>query len=221
LIQVRALTKSIDTGSHRVDILKGIDLEIPTGQFAAIMGPSGSGKSTLLGLMAGLDSPTSGQILLDGQDITRLSEDEMATLRGRKIGFVFQSYHLIPTLTAEENVLLPMELAGQDGGGLARARELLDRVGVEGRHDHYPVQLSGGEQQRVALARAFALRPSILLADEPTGNLDTATGRAVLELLLAQNRERGATLVLVTHEESLANRADRRIVLRDGLAVSQ
>jgi putative ABC transport system ATP-binding protein len=221
LIQIRDLTKSIDTGSHRVDILKGIDLEIPTGQFAAIMGPSGSGKSTLLGLMAGLDSPTSGQVLLDGQDITRLSEDEMAVLRGRKIGFVFQSYYLIPTLTAEENVLLPMELAGQDGGGRERARELLDRVGVEGRHDHYPVQLSGGEQQRVALARAFALRPPILLADEPTGNLDTATGHAVLELLLAQNREHGATLVLVTHEESLANRADRRILLRDGLVVSQ
>jgi putative ABC transport system ATP-binding protein len=145
----------------------------------------------------------------------------MAVLRGRKIGFVFQSYYLIPTLTAEENVLLPMELAGQDGGGRERARELLDRVGVEGRHDHYPVQLSGGEQQRVALARAFALRPPILLADEPTGNLDTATGHAVLELLLAQNREHGATLVLVTHEESLANRADRRILLRDGLVVSQ
>ena len=221
MIQIRDLTKSIDTGSHRVDILKGIDLEIPTGQFAAIMGPSGSGKSTLLGLMAGLDSPTSGQVLLDGQDNTRLSEDEMAVLRGRKIGFVFQSYYLIPTLTAEENVLLPMELAGQDGGGRKRARELLDRVGVEGRHDHYPVQLSGGEQQRVALARAFALRPPILLADEPTGNLDTATGHAVLELLLAQNREHGATLVLVTHEESLANRADRRILLRDGLVVSQ
>jgi putative ABC transport system ATP-binding protein len=220
LIQIRDLTKSIDTGSHRVDILKGIDLEIPTGQVAAIMGPSGSGKSTLLGLMAGLDSPTSGQVLLDGQDINRLSEDEMALLRGRKIGFVFQSYYLIPTLTAEENVLLPMELAGQDGGR-ERARELLDRVGVQGRHDHYPVQLSGGEQQRVALARAFALRPPILLADEPTGNLDTATGRAVLELLLAQNREYGATLVLVTHEESLANGADRRIVLRDGRVVSQ
>ena len=221
LIQIRDLTKSIDTGSHRVDILKGIDLEIPTGQFAAIMGPSGSGKSTLLGLMAGLDSPTSGQVLLDGQDIGRLSEDEMALLRGRKIGFVFQSYYLIPTLTAEENVLLPMELAGQDGGGRERARELLGRVGVEGRHDHYPVELSGGEQQRLALARAFALHPPILLADEPTGNLDTATGRAVLELLLAQNREHGATLVLVTHEESLANSADRRIVLRDGLVVSQ
>ena len=166
-----------------MEILKGIDLEIPRGQFAAIMGPSGSGKSTLLGLLAGLDSPTSGQILLDGEDITRLSEDDMALLRGRKIGFVFQSYHLLPTLTAEENVLLPMELAGM-AAERPRARELLDRVGLKGRFDHYPVQLSGGEQQRVALARAFALRPPILLADEPTGNLDTATGRVVLDLLL-------------------------------------
>jgi putative ABC transport system ATP-binding protein len=220
LIQVRALTKSIDTGTHRVEILKGIDLEIPQGQFAAIMGPSGSGKSTLLGLLAGLDSPTSGQVLLDGEDITLLSEDRMALLRGRKIGFVFQSYHLIPTLTAEENVLLPMELAGQDSCGRARARELLDRVGLKGRFDHYPVQLSGGEQQRVALARAFALRPPILLADEPTGNLDTATGQAVLDLLLELNREQGTTMVLVTHERPLADRADRRILLRDGRIVA-
>jgi putative ABC transport system ATP-binding protein len=205
-----------------VDILKGIDLEIPKGQFAAIMGPSGSGKSTLLGLLAGLDSPTSGQVLLDGEDITRLGEDEMAVLRGRKIGFVFQSYHLIPTLTAEENVLLPIELAG--GGNVkdrARARDLLDRVGLKGRFDHYPVQLSGGEQQRVALARAFALRPPILMADEPTGNLDSATGQVVLDLLLALNREEGATLVLVTHEHAIAGSADRRIVLRDGTIVSQ
>jgi putative ABC transport system ATP-binding protein len=210
-----------------VDILKGIDLEIPRGQFAAIMGPSGSGKSTLLGLLAGLDSPTSGQIILDGEDITQLDEDRMAQVRGRKIGFVFQSYHLIPTLTAEENVLLPMELAGggiSNGlpcGGLKRARELLDRVGLGGRFDHYPVQLSGGEQQRVALARAFALHPPILLADEPTGNLDSATGRLVLGLILAMHREQGTTMVMVTHEQSLAESADRRIVLRDGLVVSQ
>ena len=221
LIQVRALTKSIDTGTHRVEILKGIDLTIPRGQFAAIMGPSGSGKSTLLGLLAGLDTPTSGHVILDGEDITNLGEDDMALLRGRKIGFVFQSYHLISTLTAEENVLLPMELAGAEAGSRERARELLDRVGLGGRSDHYPVQLSGGEQQRVALARAFALRPPILLADEPTGNLDSTTGSAVLELLLALNREQGTTMVLVTHEQSLAESADRRIVLRDGLVVSQ
>ncbi|MGO9257246.1 MAG: ABC transporter ATP-binding protein [Terracidiphilus sp.] len=230
MIQVRALTKSIPTGTHRVDILRGIDLEIPRGQFAAIMGPSGSGKSTLLGLLAGLDSPTSGQVILDGEDITHLDEDRMALVRGRKIGFVFQSYHLIPTLTAEENVLLPMELAGgQPGGGGAasgpggvqRARELLDRVGLAGRFDHYPVQLSGGEQQRVALARAFALAPPILLADEPTGNLDSATGRLVLDLILALHREEGTTMVMVTHEQSLAESADRRILLRDGLVVSQ
>jgi putative ABC transport system ATP-binding protein len=221
LIRVRGLTKSIDTGTHRVDILKGIDLDIPRGQFAAIMGPSGSGKSTLLGLLAGLDSPTKGEIQLDGEEITSLSEDRMALLRGRKIGFVFQSYHLIPTLTAEENVLLPMELAGNGNGGRSRARELLERVGLGARRDHYPVQLSGGEQQRVALARAFALHPPILLADEPTGNLDSATGQVVLDLMLAMNREQGATLVLVTHEESVASCADRRIILRDGLVVSQ
>jgi putative ABC transport system ATP-binding protein len=220
LIEVYNLTKSIDTGTHRVNILKGIDLKIPRGQFAAVMGPSGSGKSTLLGLLAGLDTPTSGRILLDGEDITFLNEDRMALLRGRKIGFVFQSYHLVPTLTAEENVLLPLELAGNGHGGRARARQLLERVGLGARRDHYPVQLSGGEQQRVALARAFALQPPILLADEPTGNLDSATGELVLELLLALNREQGATMVLVTHEQSIARCADRSIVLRDGLITS-
>ena len=203
-----------------MNILKGIDLKIPRGQFAAVMGPSGSGKSTLLGLLAGLDTPTSGRILLDGEDITFLNEDQMALLRGRKIGFVFQSYHLVPTLTAEENVLLPLELAGNGHGGRARARQLLERVGLGARRDHYPVQLSGGEQQRVAVARAFALQPPILLADEPTGNLDSATGEVVLELLLALNREQGATMVLVTHEQSIAACADRSIVLRDGLIAS-
>ena len=220
MIQVTALTKSIDTGSHRVDILKGIDLEISRGESVAIMGPSGSGKSTLLGLVAGLDSPTSGRILLDGEDITDLSEDRMAVLRGRKIGFVFQSYHLIPTLTAEENVLLPMDLAGGVAGARGRARELLERVGLADRCDHYPVQLSGGEQQRVALARAFALRPPILLADEPTGNLDSATGALVLDLLCRLNREEGATMVLVTHEQPLAAGMGRTIQMRDGRVIA-
>jgi len=220
MIQVRGLTKTIATPTHSVEILKGIDLEIPRGQFAAIMGPSGSGKSTLLGLLAGLDGPTSGQIVLDGEDITDLEEDQLALLRGRKIGFVFQSYHLIPTLTAQENVLLPIELSGNATDGTERARELLDSVGLLDRSDHYPVQLSGGEQQRVALARAFVGRPPILLADEPTGNLDTTNGRIVLELLVTLNRREETTLVLVTHDPQISEQADRRITLRDGRIVS-
>ncbi len=220
MIQVSGLTKTINTPTHRVDILKGIDLEIPRGQFAAIMGPSGSGKSTLLGLLAGLDTPTSGHIVLDGEDITGLEEDALALLRGRKIGFVFQSYHLIPTLTAEENVMLPLELSGNSSDGTARARELLEAVGLLARRDHYPVQLSGGEQQRVALARAFACRPPILLADEPTGNLDTENGTVVLDLLMTLNRREGTTLVLVTHDQHLSEQADRRISLRDGRVVA-
>jgi putative ABC transport system ATP-binding protein len=184
------------------------------------MGPSGSGKSTLLGLLAGLDNATSGRILLDGEDITGLSEDRMAEVRGRKIGFVFQSFQLIPTLTAEENVLLPAELAGAPPDVVLRGRELLKRVGLVDRLDHYPVQLSGGEQQRVALARAFITRPPILLADEPTGNLDGRTGEQVLELLLELNRREGATLVMVTHDKALADHADRIITLRDGAVVS-
>jgi putative ABC transport system ATP-binding protein len=220
MIRVSGLTKSIATASHCVEILKGVDLEVPRGQFVAIMGPSGSGKSTLLGLLAGLDSPTCGSIVLDGEDITGLAEDRMAVLRGRKIGFVFQSYNLIPTLTAEENVLLPYELSGSRGDGRARARELIGAVGLADRADHYPVQLSGGEQQRVALARAFMVQPPILLADEPTGNLDSENGHLVLDLLIRLNRREGTTLVLVTHDRDLAANADRIVTLKDGRIVS-
>ncbi len=221
MIAVSALTKSIATSTHRVDILKGIDLVVPKGQFTAIMGPSGSGKSTLLGLLAGLDSPTSGSIKLDGEEITGLSEDQMATLRGRKVGFVFQAYNLIPTLTAEENILLPYELSGAGlGEGRKRARELLETVGLLERGDHYPVQLSGGEQQRIALARAFIGRPPILFADEPTGNLDSENGHRILELLITMNRREGATLVLVTHDRELAGYSDRIITLKDGRIVA-
>jgi putative ABC transport system ATP-binding protein len=220
IIEVIDLTRTIATPAHRVEILRGINLTIPQGEFAAIMGPSGSGKSTLLGLLAGLDTATGGRIILDGEDITGLSEDRMSEVRGRKIGFVFQSFQLIPTLTAEENVLLPAELAGAASDVVARARGLLRRVGLADRMDHYPVQLSGGEQQRVALARAFITKPPILLADEPTGNLDGKTGTQVLEMLLELNRQEGATLVMVTHDPALAQHADRVITLRDGVVVS-
>jgi putative ABC transport system ATP-binding protein len=221
ILEVRNIFKSIDTGTHRVEILRGVDFEVPKGQFAAIMGASGSGKSTLLGLLAGLDSATSGRIIVDGVDITGLSEDKLALVRGKKIGFVFQSYQLIPTLSAEENVLLPFELAGGDvRAGLTRARELLKSVGLDDRMDHYPVQLSGGEQQRVALARAFMPKPPILMADEPTGNLDSVNGQMVLDLLLSLNRREGTTLILVTHDQALASKADRIITLRDGQVVA-
>jgi putative ABC transport system ATP-binding protein len=221
ILEVKNVTKAIDTGTHRVEILRGIDFEVPQGQFVAIMGASGSGKSTLLGLLAGLDSPSTGAIILDGVDITGLSEDKLALVRGRKIGFVFQSYQLIPTLTAEENVLLPHELAGGEvRTGLTRARDLLKNVGLEDRFDHYPVQLSGGEQQRVALARAFMSKPPVLMADEPTGNLDSVNGKLVLELLLSLNQREGTTLILVTHDQTLAARADRIISLQDGKVVA-
>ncbi len=221
MISVRGLHKSIRNGARMVDILKGLDFAIPRGQFAAIMGSSGSGKSTLLGLLAGLDTPSSGEVIVNGTSISYLPEDKLAQVRGRSIGFVFQSYQLIPTLTALENVLLPYELnADAQGSGMARARALLMSVGLEDRLDHYPVQLSGGEQQRVALARAFVLRPPIVLADEPTGNLDSANGAHILELLLNLNKQEGTTLVLVTHDPVLATYADRRIVLKDGLIVA-
>jgi putative ABC transport system ATP-binding protein len=223
MISVEGLRKSIRNGARTVDILKGLDISVPKGQFVAIMGSSGSGKSTLLGLLAGLDTPSAGDVRLNGLAISYLPEDKLAQVRGKTIGFVFQSYQLIPTLTALENVLLPHELNAESGdqkAGLARARDLLSSVGLGDRMDHYPVQLSGGEQQRVALARAFILRPPIVLADEPTGNLDTTNGAHVLELLLNLNRVEGTTLVLVTHDPVLATYADRRIVLRDGLIIS-
>ena len=220
IIEVRGLVKKIDSGSHEVEILRGVDFAVPAGQFVAIMGPSGSGKSTLLGLLAGLDTLTAGQIFLDGEEINRLSEDQMALLRARKIGFVFQSYHLVPTLTAEENVMLPIDLAGDGSLGPGRARELLESVGLADRLDHYPVQLSGGEQQRVALARAFVSKPPVVMADEPTGNLDSTNGRHVLEMLLDLNRREKTTLILVTHDQDLASQADRLITLKDGEIVA-
>ncbi|GIU74458.1 MAG: ABC transporter ATP-binding protein [Bryobacteraceae bacterium] len=221
VLSLRDVTKTIDTGTHRVEILKGISFDVESAEFVAVMGASGSGKSTLLGLVAGLDTPTSGSIQIEGEEISRMDEDRLAVLRGRKIGFVFQSYQLIPTLTAEENVLLPAELAGEDyEAARRRAQELLKAVGLEERRDHYPVQLSGGEQQRVALARAFIRKPPLLLADEPTGNLDSVNGRQVLELMLALNRSEGATLVLVTHDRELAAHATRIITLRDGRILS-
>jgi len=221
ILEATGITKTIDTGTHRVEILRGVDLELPAGQFVAIMGASGSGKSTLLGLLAGLDTPTSGKVIIDGVDITGLNEDALALVRGRKIGFVFQSYQLIPTLTAAENVLLPFELSGGDvASGMTRARELLTSVGLADRMDHYPVQLSGGEQQRVALARAFMCKPPILMADEPTGNLDSVNGAHVLDLLISLNQREGTTLVLVTHDRALASRADRIVTLSDGQVVA-
>jgi putative ABC transport system ATP-binding protein len=220
MIAVSNLVKTIRHAAHTVEIVRDISFEIPDRQFAAIMGPSGSGKSTLLGLLAGLDWPTSGRIEIDGVDITKLAEDEMALLRGRKLGFVFQAYHLVPTLTAIENVMLPMEMLGDErDGASSRAKYLLDSVGLHDRSAHYPAQLSGGEQQRVALARAFMMKPSILFADEPTGNLDSTNGAHILELLWKLNKEEGTTLILVTHDNSLAARADRRIVLNDGRIV--
>jgi putative ABC transport system ATP-binding protein len=218
MIELRGVSKTVDSGGQPLTILHPLDYTISSGQFVAIVGPSGSGKSTLLGLLAGLDAPTSGSIAIDGTDITRLGEDQLARLRGEKIGFVFQFFHLVPSLTAFENILIPMEIAGRRNG-TERARELLHEVGLTDRAHHYPSQLSGGEQQRIAIGRALANDPPIVLADEPTGNLDSTTGRHVMELLMRVHRARNTTLVLVTHDAELSSLADTRLVLRDGRQV--
>ena len=215
MIQVRDLVMQLSSGGRLLTILDGIALDVETGEVCAITGPSGSGKSTLLGLLAGLDRPTAGSIVVAGAELTRLDEDGLARFRRETLGYVFQSFHLIPTLTAAENVAVPLEIAGLPGA-LARARELLDEVGLAGRAHHYPAELSGGEQQRAAVARAVALRPKLLLADEPTGYLDSATGAQIIELLVALNRKRGSTLVFVTHDQALARHAGRIVRLRDG-----
>jgi putative ABC transport system ATP-binding protein len=218
MIELRGVSKTVSSGAGFLTILHPLDLTIDSGRVVAITGPSGSGKSTLLGLLAGLDAPSSGSVVLDGVDITALDEDSLARLRGTRIGFVFQFFHLLPSLTALENVSVPMEIAGVPKAS-ARAKGLLDEVGLADRGHHYPSQLSGGEQQRVAIARALANNPPILLADEPTGNLDSATGRSVIDLLLGVNRTRKTTLVLVTHDPELAAVADVAIALRDGRVV--
>jgi putative ABC transport system ATP-binding protein len=220
MIELHEVSKTVTSGSGPLTILHPISLTISAGSFTAITGPSGSGKSTLLGLIAGLDAPTTGRILIAGTDITSLDEDRLARLRGAKIGFVFQFFHLIPSLTAFENVLVPLELSGVSSPG-TRAQALLDEVGLSARGHHYPSQLSGGEQQRVAVARALANDPPVLLADEPTGNLDSATGRQIVDLLERVNVTRGTTLVLVTHDHEIAGRARSTIALRDGRVVEQ
>ena len=218
MIELRGVSKTVPSGTGQLTILHPLDLTIERGRVVAITGPSGSGKSTLLGLIAGLDAPSEGHIILDDVDITTLGEDALARLRGVRVGIVFQFFHLLPSLTAFENVLVPMEIAGVRDAH-PRARALLSEVGLSERAHHYPSQLSGGEQQRVAIARALANDPPILLADEPTGNLDSTTGRQIIDLLLAINRDRGTTLVLVTHDPDLARVADMSVALRDGRVV--
>ena len=219
MLVAKELTKEYRSGEQHLAVLRDVNFEIPTGAYVAIVGPSGSGKTTLLGLLAGLDTPSRGSVLLDGANLTTMNEDQRARLRGEKVGFIFQSFQLIPTLTALENVQVPLELQG-DTRAATRAREVLGRVGLGDRTHHFPTQLSGGEQQRVAIARAFANSPRILFADEPTGNLDGVTGGRIVELLESLNRESGATVVLVTHDAAVAARATRTIRLRDGVVVS-
>jgi putative ABC transport system ATP-binding protein len=220
MIKLRNVSKTVVSGTEPLTILHPLDLDIARGEFVAIVGPSGSGKSTLLGLIAGLDSPSSGEVVIDGVNITKLGEDGLAKLRGEKVGFVFQFFHLIPSLTAFENVAVPLEIAGSRDAK-PRAQQLLEEVGLTGRGHHYPSQLSGGEQQRVALARALANNPPILLADEPTGNLDSANGRHIMELVRDIHKKRGTTIVLVTHDAELAAIADARLIFRDGRVVER
>jgi putative ABC transport system ATP-binding protein len=219
VLHSQSLSRTYRSGGRDLTVLKDITFSLEPGGFLAILGPSGSGKTTLLGLLAGLDRPSAGSVYLDGQELGSLTEDERARLRGEKVGFVFQAFQLIPTLTAQENIQVPLELRG-DARASARARELLERVGLSGRGHHYPAQLSGGEQQRVALARGFSSRPRVLFADEPTGNLDAATGATIIDLMVELNRDLGTTLVLVTHDLDLAARARRTIRLADGRVVA-
>ncbi len=215
MIELHGVSKTVQSGENPLTIVHPVDLEIPTGQLLSIVGPSGSGKSTLLGLIAGLDMPTTGSIVVNGTDITSLSEDRLAEFRGRTVGFVFQFFHLMPSLTAFENILVPLEIIGESNPR-ERARSLMSEVGLTGRSHHYPSQLSGGEQQRVAIARALANTPPVLLADEPTGNLDSATGRSIINLLVDVNRRHGTTVILVTHDNDLAAQTDVTLVMRDG-----
>jgi putative ABC transport system ATP-binding protein len=219
MLQCQSLGRTYRSGGRDLTVLKDITFSLEPGGFLAILGPSGSGKTTLLGLLAGLDQPTAGTVRLDGQELSVLNEDQRARLRGEKIGFVFQAFQLIPTLTAQENVQVPLELRSEAGAG-TRARELLARVGLAGREHHYPAQLSGGEQQRVALARGFSIRPKVLFADEPTGNLDAGTGATIIDLMVELNQDLRTTLVLVTHDLDLASRAHRTIRLADGKVVA-
>jgi putative ABC transport system ATP-binding protein len=219
MINIRNLTKTVSSGDDELTILDDVSIEIPSGQFIAITGASGSGKSTMLGLIAGLDAPSTGSIEIDGEDVTAMGEDDLARLRSEKIGFVFQSFHLIPSLTAYENILIPMEIRGLDDAA-NRANNLIEAVDLANRGHHYPAELSGGEQQRVAIARAFANRPSILLADEPTGNLDSKNGRHIFELMRGLHDTNKVTLILVTHDAALAGEAERSIILKDGRVVN-